>query len=502
MKVLSPRQIIAAEPMFFATLGLALLFMAVQLYLATPGYFAAGVFATFLTVILTLRHIGFASIAGILILFQFFCQIGYSQIAKILNGAPGQSNLQTPITTIEITLVGTAGFCAAALLVHRILKGHRVLALTPSVERLAYVRNITFPIGMFFLFYAWAFGASENGERDYGGLVGISNQYSYIVYLAVLAETWRTLRFSEGRASVSRMLLFILAMLELRGFMQNSKLTMAAPVLMYFIASISYRRRATRPQLLAMFAAICLGVFIVYPMVQVSRSMIGATGLSVEAAGEFLNRMMENPESVFEEFQEMREENAEDTSEFTAGLGYLGRADDLETRFVMIATTDMIAHAAENQGYYGWGLVTEGFESAMPTFLYPDKPRIDTADELVWYYNLRPCCDPAYPTIGYFADSFAALGWPGVVVIPFLCGLVFFFLVQIGGTTLTGNFIGIYLLLKDFFFIGEGGNIAWFIIETIRNIPLDIVAIFAIFYAASLLGKSRAAAPSLGGVRP
>lgn len=499
MKVLSPRQIIRAEPMFFSLLAIALIFMCAQLYLETPVYFAGGVFGIFLTVILTLRHIGFASIAGILILFQFFCQIGYSQIAKIVAGAPGQSNLQTPVTTIEINLIGTASFCAAAILIHSVLKRHKILAFNPSIERLAYVRNITFPLGMFFLIYAWAFGASDDGERDYGGLVGISNQYSYIVYLAVLAETWRILRVSEGRESLSRMLIFILAVLELRGFMQNSKLTMAAPILMYFAASISYRAYVTRPQLMALGVSACLGVFLVYPMIQVSRSMIGATGLSVEAAGEFLNRMIDNPGSVFEEFQEMREENSEDVSDFTAGLGYLGRADDLETRFVMISTTDMIAHAAENQGLYGSGLITEGFESAMPTFLYPDKPRTDTADELVWYYNLRPCCDPAYPTIGYFADSFAALGWLGVVVIPFFCGLVFFLEVQVGGTAIRGNFIGLYLMQKDFFFIGEGGNIAWFVIETIRNIPLDIMAIFAIFYAASSLGKGRAASPSLRG---
>jgi hypothetical protein len=495
MKVLSPRQIIAAEPMFFGTLGTALTFMCAQLWLGTPVYFAAGVFGTFMIVILTLRRVGFASIAGILIFFQFFCQIGYSQVAKIISGAPGQSNLQTPVTTIEIILVGTAAFCTAALLVQAKLKNHRILALNPSVERLAHVRNITFPLGMFFLIYAWAFGASEDGERDYGGLVGICNQYSYIVYLSVLAETWRVLRMSDGRISVSRSLIFILAILEIRGFIQNGKLPMAAPVLMYFIASISYRGYATRVQLWAMVGAACIGVFIVYPMVQVSRSMVGATGLSVEAASEFLNRMLEHPDSVFEEFEEMRGETGEDASDFTAGLSYLGRADDLETRFVIISTTDMIAHAVEKQGLYGWGLVTEGFEAAMPTFLYADKPRMDTGDELVWFYNLRPCCDPAYPTIGYFADSFAAFGWIGVVIIPFLCGLIFFAEVQIGGAMLQGNFIGIYLVLKDIFFVGEGGNIAWFIIETIRNIPLDIVAIFAIFYAASSMGRARASAP-------
>jgi hypothetical protein len=267
------------------------------------------------------------------------------------------------------------------------------------------------------------------------------------------------------------------------GFLANGKSPIGFPILAYFLASISFRGRITRQQVAALLMSMLIGVFVIYPVVHMMRHLRGASALfSLDLASEFIGDIIENPASAIQEWQYMQAHP--DSSQFTQGVNYVGRIDDLETRFMLITTIDMIANKVELEGPYGTSLITDGFEALLPTFIHPNKPRIDTGDLLTWYYGLRDWDVLGYPSIGILADSFAALEWLGVILLPFLCALLQLLELQFSGTSIRGNLVGTYLLLKEFFFFSSGGNIEMAVIDIFRNNPIEIAFFYVILYFA------------------
>ncbi|PKU24462.1 hypothetical protein [Telmatospirillum siberiense] len=483
----------------------SMLLFVVQIFDGTSLYFAFMVFVTFVVTILTLSYIGFTSVAGILISFLVFTYLTYSQIAKAILDQPADSNLLSPDITIAVLFVGITSVCMAAAFVSFLLRGRKVISIEPSTDTLGAVRNISFVIGLAVTAVNLYYSKSESGDVQYGGLVGITRNFSYIIYLSLVAETWRVLTSTGGQKSMSHSLNLILLVMVFLGFIANSKQGVAAPVLVYFITSMAYRRRMTRTQIISLFAALFIGITFVYPAVNMMRAGRGqgsATGLTAGQVSEFMIRAISDPADFFKQWDEERTYEF-DTALFTQGLAYLGRYSETSSRFMLIANTDVIVNSVVTLGPYGWTSVTDGFALLLPTSLYPDKPRIGSADLITWHYGLRTWGLEGFPTIGLFADCFAALEWPGVIFVPFLCSLLFLLEIQLFGVRLSGNFLAVYFTFREFFFFGGGGSvISSMILENIRQIPLEILMIIAIFNIADMLTVRRARLSAKKGTLP
>lgn len=476
---------VATGKWFPILISSATLLLVGQILVGTSIYFACTVYITLVVVLVTLRLIGLSTIAGILIAYLAFRYLVVSQIVKTLLGQPGDSNLGAPDTTITILLIGICSLCAAALLVRLLMGERKFISVSPSPEVLAHVRNISFGFGGLFLLVIVVTGTTQSAAGEVGGIRAVASQFANIIFLAVLAETWRVLTISQGKRSISSMLLTMLCLLTIMGFVFNSKKGMADALLMYLIASASYRRHLTRAQVGVVICAFIGGITIAYPSVQMLRSQRGTSSVvSFQLAEDFFYRVLTEPQSVVAEWESL--ESTPDLSLYAEGIKYLGSHDALLERFMLIANTDVIVAAVNQDGPYGMKLVTMGLDMMLPTFLDPDKPRDDTGDVLAWHYGLREWGLFGYPTVGMFADSYAALKWAGVTIFPFFIGLIFFIEIQIPGRWIRGNFIGAYFVFEHFHLFGEN-TIAALDATIIRNVPTDYIFIFAMFYVADLL---------------
>lgn len=483
------RRVRRGEPGFIALLAAAVFLLFCQLLVGTDFYFAAAVFAYHLVVLFTLRSIGFGSVAGILIGWMAFTYVSLAEVLKTFYGQPGDSNLAAPDVTITVLLVGTASVCAAAVVAAHILRDRRIVRVRTEPRVLEQARNLSLAIGLLFLIVNMSAGVTDTGQIAPGSFTAIARQFGGIIYLSIIAETWRVLAVSQGRRSLSPTLVLMLIGLIAVGFFFNSKAGMAYPVVIYLFASAAYRRYLTRRQLLMTAAALAGGIFIAYPAVQLLRAHRDLAGrVSFDTATEFLDQMLTDPQGLIDEWAAYK--RRPDDSLYGRGLAYLGENDDLLGRFTLIANTDVIVAAVYQGDPYGWALIGRGLEMLMPTFLDPDKPREDTGDILTWHYGLRSWGVNGNPTTGIFADCYAALEWGGVAVIPFLVMLGLLTELQLSGRAIGGNLVGTYFTFQYLHPFVED-TLSNMVAAVIRGFPIELAFVLLIFYMADVLVDRR-----------
>ena len=362
------------------SLVLATFLLAVgQLAVGTSVSFAVAVAVTLLVALLTLRIVGLSSIPGMLIALLMIRYLVVSQLAKTLLGQPGDSNLAAPETTIAVILVGTMSICAGAIVVASFLRGRRLLQFSPSMPQLVGFRNVTFLIGSVCTAIAYQEGTRDFSQLSYGGLGAIATEFSGFIYLALMTDTWLALTRSNGRRSTSPSVVALCLALTVYGFLANSKQGIASPLVAYLIASYSFRRRISKQQIAMTIVALIFGVVVLYPANQLMRGRLNVDPSATEAAGQMFTQLLQDPSSLALEWEILTTIPIEELSLNEQQLFYLGTADDLAGRFLLIANTDVIVNAVNENGPYGPDLITQGFLMAMPTFLLPDKPRIQQA---------------------------------------------------------------------------------------------------------------------------
>lgn len=86
--------------------GLATLLFAAQLVLGTAVEFAMAVYLTLLVVIVTLRNIGYGSVAGVMIVVMVSSYLVICQFLKVWLFQAADTNLRAPDTTIFVLLIG------------------------------------------------------------------------------------------------------------------------------------------------------------------------------------------------------------------------------------------------------------------------------------------------------------------------------------------------------------------------------------------------------------
>lgn len=463
----------------------------IQLAIGTTFYFSALIYTSFLVSILTLRIIGFTSIAGILLSFFVLRYLVFSQVIKTLYGQPGHTNLAAPETTVAVLLVGLISMCAAAIIVSRLIGEKQFVSFNPEPSTLVHVRNICFGMGILTVLLASSFSFSESGDAQYGGIVGIAKQVSSISYFAVMAETWRVLMLTNGRRSLSRYLPIMLGILFVIGIASNSKTAILFPFMAYLLASIAYRRGISKQQLALVAAGVVGFTLVIYPLIHVMRGISERSGSLIELStiSEFVTKSISNPNYFYDQWDSLKA--VPDDSVYAQGLHYLGSSDELLSRFLLIANTDIIVNAVNNDGMYGPGLIIAGINSSIPHFITPNKQQGSMGDVVTWYYGLRTWGLVGYPANGLFADCYAALGWLGVVIIPFSILIFYFSELQLTGTRFAGNLVGAFFVLITLNSFVEA-NIQQFISTVVRGLPQYFFLILAIFYSVDiLLGRRR-----------
>ena len=428
---------------------------------------------------------------GAIIVFAFITNtITIAILLKTILFQRLDCNLYNPFFAFSVVLIGTIEIITAFLIVDHIPLRH-ILNPCYNPRKLEFIGFASFAIGSLgWLLNQWFSKRVLDFATDNPGIGGFAI-FRYLLTMSIIALTASAVMRSGGRRTVSGRLIIIAAMVGVMAFIDNSKMGIILPIFGYFLTSFYFSKRVAVKRLaVVLFGAVSFFSF-VGPFVQYFR-VLDIQGLSLSEKIVLIEDTVSNY-SMGDLIAEARYWKTEVYSHgYYDYFGGDGRFQMLGGRVASIQQIDPVVASLCSNPFFGWKLVSDAVGSVIPRVLYPNKDIGNDAYTLTTSLGLQAPDEGIYPTVPLVAVSYAALGIPGLLVIPFVTFFVLFILFKAIGWCLEKNVFGIFFLCMIFPFIHEG-SLQQYVNIILRGIPTLLVILIVInkVYKLSLLKRRR-----------
>ena len=392
-------------------------------------------------------------------------------VAKTLMGQPLETHLYAPVLSFVVVAASSIALLAALLLAARLNVGRPLLTKVPNAERLAWLSWGSFVLGVGFWFLNQHF--QDPGGSGFGGFAVFRD----LLLMAVIARTALILQRTDDRRSFDSRLAIILSVSVALGLLTNSKTYAAYPVVSYFATILFFRRGLTVVHLVTLAVALVVFVRVVTPLIQAWRYL----GIQRMPAAERVTLMQRNIADLFNgtSFQKYA---LLATLDFRGGyynyFGGAGRGQMLLGRYASVQQIDPVVAQVGLQGPMGGAAVWPAFARQLPSVLYPNKPRFSDAYSILVHFGLVDPAGGKYPTLPLAGQAFAAYGFSGVALIPFLAFLGMFVALKKFGWQLYHNVFAIFVLSEFVIVYASQGDLAQYLGLVVRGLPAFFVVLW------------------------
>lgn len=375
---------------------------------------------------------------------------------KVFTAQPIEQNLRAPVVTAAVMALGFFGLLLGSLL-------YRALPHPRGV--IEGVRDPDLYLSLGLVFTALTLGSSVLfiiNSTSYDRVLA-GGYWGVIQYLATLKAFALVLAMYYVWAKrftrfLSHPLVLALLFLEvLIGIAGVTKQGIMEPVACYlFVGLLRYGWRSRMVWSLAA-AAVALYLSIVYPYSQYVRMHGGRSG----AIGSRLAVI----EQVFLGVASDSNYREQVESKVIEHYGWLGKREltPLSRMALVGDSSHLIGATAATQSYTGWSTIVVGFQMAVPSFLYPNKPTSSGGNYLGHIAgDLAPSDQHTQVSYGAMANLYNAFGYTGALVgsLIFFCGFYYMLRFWFRRPELTPGPYGtsvwfIFLILSNHHFIVE-----------------------------------------------
>lgn len=421
----------ASMPLLPVIAGGFLLFAA-QLAVGTSLLFAELVFLfVFLTGVGIRMAGGLARLGGICIAAMSLKLVIISQIAKTILGEPGDLRLEVPHITMGVLTAGLASVVCGAALARPFQVREPWFATDNRPEALKHAAILTFLVGSISHLGVMATGVDGN-VLQVGGLPGLLRQLAFAISLSVVFSTAHVIQRSGGARLLSWFNLLPAGFFFSLGVLASSKQGMLEPIFLIALTGIAFRYRFSLSHLVFGCLFLAFTLLVIFPFGQVARNHTRGSSVreSFELSVEFIGRHFGSVEGYLELLR-----TRDDAESETSVAPYYERPIGFLDRLSLIKMADLLVAATERDGISRWETITHGFEMALPRFIYPSKPAINTGTYLGKKAGV--ISDEDWGTqisFGFIADAFSSFSWLGASIIPGVATFLFLLLFN----TLTG----------------------------------------------------------------
>jgi len=477
-------------PLGWTILSAAML-LVTQLSLGTSAVFAQLVF---LFIVLSAVAVnlagGLSRLGGFCIAVMSLKLMVISQLAKSLYGEPGDSRLEVPVATIGVLLAGLAGMTVATAFSRMVRFRHHLFRTDTSPDALKVAAMITFAIGSVSHLGVMATGV-EDGALLVGGVPGLLRQLSFCLSLSVVFGTAYVIQQSNGARLLGAFNLVPVGLFFLLGVLAASKQGMFEPFLLIGLTAIAFGFRFSAMHLVLAAGFLVFAVGLLFPFGQVARNYTRGFEMkeTFTATGEFAAKHLTD----WDGFQQLHQQynDAEEKADLTH---YYEDSVGLLERVSLIKMVDLLVAATHRSGWSEWDTVTHGLKMALPRFLYPHKPAINTGTYLGKKAGVISEDDwGTQISFGFIADAFSAFGWLGAVLIPGVLTFFFFLLFNWFVGPLERNVWCIYFFAEYQHFFAEQ-TISAMTLSVLRR-PIWLIAIYLLVRLACAGWRLWRAAP-------
>jgi hypothetical protein len=424
---------------------------------------------------------GTDNLAAWTILFFALGNFLVALFAKTILFQPVDSNLYEPLPSFLVLVLTTISMLAALYVARRIPVGRPVLDPTLDPGRLKFLSGGCFLLGICFSLLN-RFSQDTSGA-SFGGFAILR----HLILLAVIARTAAVLIESKGQRRLDVGILVMTAVGTLFGALDDQKTAIALPVvgyfatLLFFLGGFPYRT-------LAVFAiAGSVFVVVIAPMAHVFRAL-GEQHVPLKERAEIMTSVvsiiLKKPAEIpaMEALAQRAFENGYYNYFGTKGTGQM-----VLGRFASVQQIDPVIVAADRHGLRGGAAVWPAFERMLPRALDPGKPQFTEGYLTLVHYGLVNPQGGKFPTLPLAGQSYAAYGYAGDLIIPFITFLGFFLAIKKWGWNVRNNVFGIFIFAEFVIVLSSQGDFGQFVEMTIRSIPIFLAMIYLIDVSANML---------------
>jgi hypothetical protein len=345
-----------------AAVGFAIVLCALQIYQGTAPLFSL-CSCLFIVVAAVAFNVagGITRPSGAYIFFYAVLAVIVGLTWKAVLGEAADSNLQTPMVTIEVYLCGICGLLAAAYVSKRLTSKRGLLANFVTDENIQSATMGCLITGLV-LICVFALVPMEPG-----GVLSALLQLNRFLLMAMFLGVIHAIRRSGGTSSISLPVLIAGGVAFLMGVLGFSKEGMITPFLCWLVAAASQRYKVSLTQI----AGILLLTFFIFeylvPYSQVGRNYQGTSRTSnIDVS----ISLLENLGSVRSEYAGSQASDEEDQ----LAVGYFTRHQGFFDRLQMIGPDDSLVALTESGTVPGIVPVYLYFGNLIPHFIWKDKP--------------------------------------------------------------------------------------------------------------------------------
>jgi hypothetical protein len=426
-------------------------------------------------------YVGFLNTAALLISLVVFRYIGFPLIGKLLFLQPLDSNLGQPLGSVASILLGVSAFLFGLIPVAKINFKRAVLVPTSDHRQLNRISVLAMAVGC-----VANLGVALHAGREYTGIT-MANFFVPFLHLALISAIAAELCKSGRRRSWNFWVLSIVLVEVVFAMVRNSRMSIVEILLCYIVTLSAFQgkikwRRIGLTGLAAMFLVVAATPVMLY--VRAMRSNLTWTQritATLEAVADWRTALAHF--QAIERFQEGH----------GFYLNYYGSPQNILERVSLINHVDVMKCATDRHGPVGGEDLRIAFARSLPRIVMPDKPvGFSHGGWLNCRANIE-CVEGSFATVPLIANGYAAFGWAGVMVYPFLFGSAVLLLMRVvSGLDLNGNVWAIYLLIRFQNMFVEGDAAAFFQV-IIRDFPQDVVVMIAIAWISCTLFQGSAA---------
>lgn len=410
---------------------------------------------------------GVGNMAGWFCLFYMSGNVLFAFYGKTILRQTVESNLYTPTVSFEVQAVCGVALLAAMILAHWINIGRPLQPIT-DLGTLRFISYICFTMGIGISIFH-IYGDHGVGGPEYGGLA----MFDSLMYLGIVFRTAYAILRSDGRRNFDSVLLLMLLIATAFGLVTTGRFWTAMPSIYFFVTILFFRGKLPWRYVAAIGCGAVIFVLIA-PTLLVFRYM-GFKSMTFKqevVAFEYAVPLVLNGY----DFQTAKIESRGTYYRYfggSKGQVILGRFSSIQEIDPAIAETD----AGEPMGS---AMFLDSFRELLPTFIDPDKPKINNSFLILERQGLTTAVHGQYPSLPMAGEIYSLFGMDGVLYIPFFVFFAYLLVLKKVGWGLYGNAFSIFVLCSAVMSHGHDGALANFLGTIFRGVPVIILLVWTL----------------------
>ena len=362
---------------------------------------------------------GFTRPSGSYVFFYAVLGLIVGLVYKAYLGEPADTNLRSPILTMQVFCGGITSMLAAVFIAKKITRRRPFLGsvLKERDMRTAAIGSLVFGMGLNVINLAV--------PHQNGSILSAVSQLNRFLQMSVVISTLYAIRSSKGKSGISILVVLTVGLSLAYGTVSFSKEGIFTPIFCWLVAACSMRLRVRPYQVvLTLLVFYMMGRFLV-PYSQYGRNLIpenATLGNRITIALSLLSDLGSVRSTYIEGVSSI------ELNDDQINLSYYNKTQGFVDRLTMIGPDDVLINYTSQGNFAGFSAIPIAFANWIPHFLYPNKTPSGGGN--AYAHEIGGILGDEDTTTGISfsptSDAYHLGGWVGIFIVAPLIWIMLF----------------------------------------------------------------------------